>query len=538
MKKIVSSVLVFMLTVGAVGSLGYAAPKHKGWLPPGQAKKHFMPYGISKKVFDDIDGYDWAKKAIESMKLKGLIKGEKEGIFNPSKSVSKLETIIMALRVMGYEDEAYNIKDLPDEYSGERIDQWARGYVTIAYEKGILDDVDMMYFVPSESAKRYEVAKYIIRAIGYEDEAEEHMDEELDFTDASMIPQGAIGYIYMTNELELMMGDSKDRFNPMGTLNRAEMAVLFSRLDEKVDSDVDKDEWTGNVYEIDDDYIKIKVYGNIKKFEVDDDVIVYDDNKRVRYNDIEEDDIVKLTIDDDEVVYIEIIEDEDNVISTYRGEVININKNHPEAIQIEVRNMSVMFYVLDDVDVIFEDEKGDFDDIEEDDEVKLYVDRNNKVRKIIVDRDLDEDNEDKEYEVKGRITDLDLVGTYHMEIDDDKYKISKDADIEIEDERNKFENLAIGMKVEVKIDDEEIIDIEAEWDELEIEGEIKSIKYVSDGIEIAIEDDDDTYKYILDKDVEIEIDDDDKDERDLEVGQYGEFEIVKNKIVKIDIEED
>ena len=44
----------------------------------------------------------------------------------------------------------------------------------------------------------------------------------------------------------LMIGNN-NRFNPLGTLTRAEMAVLFQRLDEKVDSEIDEDEVRGKL---------------------------------------------------------------------------------------------------------------------------------------------------------------------------------------------------------------------------------------------------------------------------------------------------
>ena len=120
-----------------------------------------------------------------------------------------------------------------------------KGYVAVAYEKGILDDVDMMYFKPNDPAKRYEVAKYVIRALGYEREAQRSMDERLPFVDAELVPQGAVGYVYLVNDMKLMQGDNNRAFNPMGTLTRVEMAVLFHRLDQKVDSDIDENEYRG-----------------------------------------------------------------------------------------------------------------------------------------------------------------------------------------------------------------------------------------------------------------------------------------------------
>ena len=87
-------------------------------------------------------------RAIEKMFQKGLIKGIGDGKFAPKSSVTKLEAIIMSLRVMGWEDDAKAITELPKEYKGDQVDKWAVGYVSLAYEKGILDDVDMMYFKP------------------------------------------------------------------------------------------------------------------------------------------------------------------------------------------------------------------------------------------------------------------------------------------------------------------------------------------------------------------------------------------------------
>ncbi|EOD01901.1 S-layer homology domain-containing protein [Caldisalinibacter kiritimatiensis] len=331
MKKFISTMIIFTLVLSLSTTAVFADnwKNESGKLPPGLAKKGFLPPGIAKKVFDDIDGFSWAEKAIARMAIKGMIQGRGNNRFAPAAPVNKLETVIMALRVMGWEEEAKEIDRLPEKYDGKKVHDWAVGYVALAYEKGILDEVDMMYFDPYEPAKRHEVAKYVIRALGYEEEAQDHMDEELPFVDALAVPQGSVGYVYLMNELGLMQGDDQNRFNPMGTLKRAEMAVLFSRLDKKVDSDVDYNEVIGKVYRIHKETIVLKVDGELRFFELDDKVKVYKDNKLIRYKDIEIGSNVIIELKDDKVVYIEVIEEtnQDKIITKYSGVVKEINAN-------------------------------------------------------------------------------------------------------------------------------------------------------------------------------------------------------------------
>ncbi|MTI68475.1 MAG: hypothetical protein FH753_17990 [Firmicutes bacterium] len=530
-KRILVSLLVFsmIMSIGVSSALADG----NGWTPPGLRKKGGMPPGLAKKLFKDVDDLPWAVKAIEDMKLKGLIKGEGNGRFVPRDEVTKLETIAMALRVMGWEEESTFIDHLPDIYNGEDVPNWAKGYITLAYEKGILDDVDMMHFRPNSPAKRYEVAKIVIKALGYEEEAEDHMDEELPFDDSSLVPSGAIGYVYLINDLEIMTGDNQNRFDPMGTLTRAEMAVLFSRLDKKVDSEADKYEFTGKVYRVYEDYIKIILEKEIKKIDVDEDeVVVYEGNDRVYYEEIEKGDIVRVTIEEGKAAYIEILDedyDEDKIIRKYTGEVINLDKNDEDSIAIEIKEMVLVFKVIDDIDVEFKNGEGHFDDINKGDEVTITVDSKNRAREIKVYRY----RKSEDVEIEGEIEKLDLVGIYHITIDDEEYRLSKEADVEIDDRNKDLDDLEVGMEVKAELEDNIVVSIEAEEIEKdEVKGEIEKLDLV--GVyHITIDDE----EYRLSKEADVEIDDRNKDLDDLEVGMEVKAELEDNIVVSIEAEE-
>lgn len=540
MKKVVSIILTLTLILSAGMTTVFADPwkdesGHK--FPPGLAKKgNSLPPGLAKKIFDDIDDIEWAKKAIENMKLKGLIKGTGNGRFAPYQAVTKLETVIMALRVMGWEYEAKDIGKLPKEYKGKRVSDWAKGYVTVAYEKGILDDVDMMYFEPEGPALRHEVAKYVIRALGYDEEAKDSMDEELPFVDASIVPQGSVGYVYLINDMELMQGDSEGKFNPLGTLTRAEMAVLFQRLDRKVDNDVDENEIIGEVHRIYEDRIVLNVDGETESFAVTEDVIVYEGRNRSEYSDIQVGDTVLLEFEDNVVVYIEITDgehDKDKIITEYEGKVVSLEKRSPRSIAIMVEKMMVVFEVIDRVEVRFENGKGSFDEIKINDMVTVVVDNKNRARKIYVERERENHDSD---EVEGVITELDLSGEYHISIGNTRYVLSKNAEVTIEGDEAELDDLIVGMKIEAGLENNVVVEIDAESVEQEITAKIKDIE--DDEITIEeLEDDADDVTYRVADDVEIEIDGDDADMDDLAVGDVGEFEIVNDVIVKIEIED-
>jgi hypothetical protein len=111
------------------------------------------------------------------------------------------------------------------------IPNWGYGYVFMAIEKGILLPEELKGFDPNKPAKRHEIAKYIIRAMGKTKEALKHMDKDLDFKDGKAVPDKSVGYVYLVNKLNIMIGNEKNMFKPMEPVTRAEMAVLLDRAE-------------------------------------------------------------------------------------------------------------------------------------------------------------------------------------------------------------------------------------------------------------------------------------------------------------------
>lgn len=527
-KRTISIVLTLVLML----SIGMTSVHANGW---GNGN---VPYGLAKKIFNDIDSFKWAEKYIEKLFQKGLIKGVGNDKFAPKEAVTKIEAVTMALRVMGWEDEAKKITKLPKNYKGNKVGNWAVGYVALAYEKGILDDVDMMYFDPNGPALRHEVAKYVIRALGYEKEAQRSMNKELPFKDALLVPQGSVGYVYLVNDLGLMQGDNQKRFNPMGTLTRAEMAVLFSRVDDKVDIGEDGTV-LGEVTRINSSRISVKTKDSTKTYDLDSRVRVYQDDKRIDIEDIKIGSKVKIEIKADKVVFIEVVDtiEEDKIITRYRGTVKEINKSKPYKLAIQAETMIIMFEVVDDVEVRFKDKKGSFSDIQKDDNVTVTVDRRNRVTVVELDREYAKPIE----KVGGYISNIELTRRYNeISIDNKVYDLDLNAKVRIDGKNKSLSNLKIGMYAELVLEDDVVVSIDAKNVEKYIEGEIREITKDSLGTTLKIEEEDTgkVYTYLVHKDAKVYIEGlrNPKIE-DLRKGDEGEFRILNGVIVEIEIED-
>lgn len=561
MKRIVSFMLALLVIMSVSMTDIYAMSKNPKGLPPGIAKKGYLPPGIAKK-FKDIDDYDWAEKAIEKMAIKGVIKGYGEGTYEPKRSVTKLEAIIMALRVMGYEDVAkINLEKIKGGKkklkNKDRIQSWAYGYVDVALEKGILDEVDLIDMNLNEPAKRHEVAKYIIRALGYEKEAQKYMKKELRFIDAGAIPLGSVGYVYLADKKGIITGYPDKTFRPNRPVTRAEMAVLIARLDDKVDNDIDENEELAEIVKIRGNKLVLKNDNKNKEYRILENTPVYtDDGKYVSVNELEIGMKIKIQLNDKGIIiFIEIKEYEDeNIIKQYRGKVEAIDNDY-EWIEIEIGSRDRKFDIINKTKVVFEDDiEGDIEDIKIGDKVYAKVNEDNEVVYIKVDRELHD-------EYKGEVEDIDDDYDW-IEIKigsrDRRFEITNKTEVVFEDDvEGDIEDVKVGDEVKVKAnEDKEAVYIEVDRELCdEYKGEIEDIDDDYDWIEIQIGSRDkrfdmtDETKVVFEDDVEGDIEDvkvgdevkvrinEDDEVEYIEVDRELDYDVYEGLLIEVDDEE-
>ncbi|AEE90490.1 S-layer domain-containing protein [Tepidanaerobacter acetatoxydans Re1] len=432
-------------------------------VPAANAKSMNIPRGQLKKItrFKDVDDtLEWANLAIDRMYARGVIKGYPGDAFKPKSNVTHLEAIIMSLRVMGWEEEAKNTK-INDDIKKIKL-PWddAYYYVALAVKKGLIKPEELKNFNPNAPAKRYEIARYIVRALDLEDEAKEHMGEKLSFKDAAAIPKDVTGYVYVMLDLELMKGDDNNKFKPNEPITRAEMAVMLNRLDGSLESE-DKSELVGTIKKIDIDNLTITLQNSFgtKTYNLLKNTPVYVDGKYKSLKDLKVEDKVELVLDADKyAVFIQVIEKAESVTTTTEGLIVDVDASKKSVTlftygkykegfvgTLKLSSIEGKHYELEtkrDRYVLV----GDIDELED------YVDE-----KIVV---FGEISDDESIYMRGLLIDVEDVYPLKSKYITTFY-IDGNTNITIDGEKAGFFNLTEGDYAEVKAEDKMALEIKA-----------------------------------------------------------------------------
>lgn len=191
-------------------------------------------------TFPDVTArHAWAAQYIEDMVSRGMLKGYPDGTFKPDKSISKLESLILAARILGFtnpDNQKYietatkvfaNDLSLYDiEYKSEVSYLLYWNVLKISELPAYLADS-----VKNDPLKRYEAAILLTKVMGGEKTALDNTMIILDFADDSTIPASSKAYIDYVNTKGVMNGVEDNKFSPQGEVTRAMMAAMMQRVE-------------------------------------------------------------------------------------------------------------------------------------------------------------------------------------------------------------------------------------------------------------------------------------------------------------------
>ncbi|WP_199614868.1 S-layer homology domain-containing protein [Paenibacillus alkalitolerans] len=225
-----------VLTAAALGiSLvaGPAAPSVLAETPAAEA----VSSGVTV-TFPDVPAGHWARGHVAKLASGGIVKGYNDGTFAPNKDVTQQEAVVMAVRMMGLEDEA--LANNREVVLGFDVDPFFRPYVVKALETRMLDLVEETEAAASgdsdsgwgkRPASREWLAKLVVRAIGKGTEAAAAGAPA--FADADKISSSASGYVRIAADLGIVTGFKEDNtFRPGVAVTRAQIATFLSRADQ------------------------------------------------------------------------------------------------------------------------------------------------------------------------------------------------------------------------------------------------------------------------------------------------------------------
>jgi len=478
-RKLLLVAVITLLTVTlmagtALAGQGWDKGKGKGPKDKGVKIRHVQvqkfeikaKQKVSKHHFSDVSDKHWGVNRIRAMVLQGVINGYGNGCFKPNASVSNIEALAMILRLENPDKDTLK-EALKDQDVPRSVPAWGKAYAALAVEEGILTEKELKKFRPMAAAKRYEVAIYLGRALDIDpDDAE---DDHLDFRDVKSIPEEALDYLPYFCERGYFTGYNNGKFMPNKPVTRAEMAAILSKVAaDEADEDDD--------IEISDQF---KAKGKIS--ELDDDKLVLKTKSGAKK---------EFSVDDDDVIVF---------LNNKEADYDDLKKGFTALVLCNSDREALLIYASSN---------KDYDE----------------------DEDEDEDDEADIDEVEGILLEID-DGEIIIKVGSSRkgYPLEDDVDVEIDGDDAALDELLPGMTVELTLENNEVVEINAESLK-KINGVLRKIN--DDEIVVRVSSQD--YTYSLDDDVEVEIDGDDADLDELLQGMDVELVFDDGKVADIE----
>lgn len=282
---------------------------------------------VSAASFPDLEArHSWAEDAIDNMVSRGILKGYTDGTFKPDRAVTHMETLIIASRIMGVDEDAN------EEYREAAVKEYepVLAAYDIAYKAevsyllytGVLTADELTKYISNstkdEPLKRYEAAILLTKLVGGEEEALSSSVIVLDFADSNSIPASAKAYVKYVSDAGLMNGVEDNNFSPSGELTRAMISTVMYRAEEYMDESIVE----GIVESKGNESVTLSVKGVSKNIDIPDDVNIKISGKGVDISDLAIGQYVRVHYQGDDIRYIDGVSS--NLYQTVTGTITSM----------------------------------------------------------------------------------------------------------------------------------------------------------------------------------------------------------------------
>lgn len=484
-------------------------------------------YGAS---FADIDTVTWSgfKPFLNQAAELGLMSGYEENgkrYCKPRNNVTYCEAVQLMYSIM----KVYSGQDVNDAtvtkwkpvISAYNIPEWAYKATAYGLENSILTTAELNKLQGgTKYANREDVGVIFGKAVdtvaGYDIKS----GASLTYNDASQISAAAVPYLELLNRVNLMVGDSDNKFNPKANITRAEMAVLsvksYTKLTEtEVETPTVKTESTAAgtitssmIMQNGDLFITMSTGtgATLSLFGTKGDVTVKYDGEKIGFGDISTGDTVKVTYEGQYMSALEVTYSKYGVEKTTE-ETFELVKVTDSKITVKDGSDEESFYLDDDVDVELDGKNSSISKLQKaledaNYDVTLTLDQDEYVLEIVAVMNSNNPTE-------GLVTDVeDDEITIKAGTKEYTYTLADDVEIEYDGKTVKFSkfqkdydeyNYVVTLELNK---DNEVDEIIIESMEDEYNGTLtaitsKKIEFTAGG---------DTYKYDLADDVTVKID--------------------------------
>ncbi|MDH7577584.1 MAG: S-layer homology domain-containing protein [Bacillota bacterium] len=320
--------LVVAVCVGGTAAFALPAWKLPLGLTGGEAVKGQAGTGVGLQAkghvkgslkLKDIQGH-WSEEAVLEARAQGLISGYPDLTFQPNKPVTHLEALVILSNVLAQDPQVREESRARAELRNRlqfrhQIPAWALDALAVAVEQGLVTEEELADLRPNQPAKRWEIARYLVRALSLENQVQASNQLEVQFRDAAAIPPGIEGYIDLVFKKQLMVGMPGGLFQPQKPVTRAEIAALIVKLQdllkdlrEDLRDVLERYYVEGTVTAVSDNAITVeKEDGTSVALEVSDDTSIFFRGRSLTLDGIEVGDEVRVFVKDGAAVFIRVL---------------------------------------------------------------------------------------------------------------------------------------------------------------------------------------------------------------------------------------
>ena len=186
-----------------------------------------MPEVTSKVVFNDLDGAEWARKAIEALAEKKIVSGRGDGRFEPNEPLTRAEFVKIIV-------DAFDLKDNTAEIDFDDVpkDAWSYRYIASAKKAGIIYGISDTHFGADKTISRQDMAVILLRTA--ELKGIDTSGNGVEFTDSQKISDYARDAVGRLSAAGILNGMNDGSFSPLTDVTRAQGAqVIYTMLGRK-----------------------------------------------------------------------------------------------------------------------------------------------------------------------------------------------------------------------------------------------------------------------------------------------------------------
>lgn len=182
------------------------------------------PIENTAAAFNDMDGFDWAREAVNALYSEGVINGKADGVFAPADNVLREEFAKIVLEAVKFEKLAGSVS-----FEDVSADDWYYDFVTQAYLCGIIKGESETDFGSGKNITRQDMAVMCCNALIKKGVLDEESAAELEYTDSDKISDYAKTAVGSLSAAGILNGDGDNAFKPFDFATRAEAAQMMCK---------------------------------------------------------------------------------------------------------------------------------------------------------------------------------------------------------------------------------------------------------------------------------------------------------------------